>query len=511
MTTAALEEGRFELRGELGSGGMGYVYRVFDQQRGEEVALKSLRAQSARDIYRFKREFRALADLTHPNLVMLHELFSVGEQWMFTMELVTGVPFHRWARPGGPGAPVDVTRLRRALVQLADGLAAIHAAGKLHRDLKPTNLLVEPDGRVVILDFGLVADAALPLDRTHLETAVGTPAYMSPEQAADLPLGPASDMYSLGAILYELLAGRRPFEGVAAMVLHDKQHSDPPPLAERAPDAPKDLALLTTMLLARDPSARPSALEVLALLGEKPSPWTQRIAARAVRAAPGERDAELARLREALAASRDHAVIVLLDGPRGAGKTVVLETFLAELADTDAVILRGRASAREALATRALDWVVDSTAGYLLGLEPPERAAMMPSDVAAISRLFPAFRRVPGAELLLPGSINSVPTEELRERAFAAMMELCRAIATKHPLVIVVEDGQHGRLENVQMTSKFLSRPDAPPLLAVFAVRDDPDAEELFATIRRFPGDLRAIHLQPLPPVRPDLGKPGGS
>src|SRR5688500_15688876 len=114
MTTAAPEEGRFELRGELGSGGMGYVHRVFDQQRGEEVALKSLRAQSARDIYRFKREFRSLADLTHPNLVMLHELFSVGEQWMFTMELVDGVPFHRWARPNGPGAPVDVTRLRRA-------------------------------------------------------------------------------------------------------------------------------------------------------------------------------------------------------------------------------------------------------------------------------------------------------------------------------------------------------------------------------------------------------------
>jgi predicted Ser/Thr protein kinase len=510
MTTAALEEGRFELRGELGSGGMGYVHRVLDRQRGEEVALKSLRAQSARDIYRFKREFRSLADLTHPNLVMLHELFSVGEQWMFTMELVDGVPFHRWAR-NALGAPVDVARLRRALVQLADGLAAIHAAGKLHRDLKPNNVLVEKDGRVVILDFGLVADASLPVDRTHLETAVGTPAYMSPEQAADLPLGPASDMYSLGAILYELLTGRRPFEGLAAMVLHDKQHSDPPPIAERAPDAPKDLALLTTMLLARDPTARPSALEVLALLGEKPSPWTQRIAARAVRAAPGERDTELARLREAFAASHDHAVIALLQGPRGSGKTVVLETFLAGLAETDAVILRGRASSREALPTRALDWVVDSAAGYLLGLDPEERAAMLPPDVSAISRLFPAFRRVPGAELLLPGAINSVPTEELRDRAFAAMMELCRAIAATHPLLIVVEDGQHGRLENIQLTTRFLSRPDAPPLLALFAVRDEPEAEGLLAVIHEFPGDLRTIHLEPRPPVRPDLGKPGGS
>jgi eukaryotic-like serine/threonine-protein kinase len=510
MTTAALEEGRFELRGELGSGGMGYVHRVFDHQRGEEVALKSLRAQSARDIYRFKREFRALADLTHPNLVMLHELFSVGEQWMFTMELVDGVPFHRWARPGGAGAAADVTRLRRALVQLADGLAAIHAAGKLHRDLKPNNLLVEKDGRVVILDFGLVADASQPVDRTHLETAVGTPAYMSPEQAADLPLGPASDMYSLGAILYELLTGRRPFEGLAAMVLHDKQHTDPPPVAERSPDAPKDLAVLTTMLLARDPAARPSALEVLALLGEKPSPWTQRLAARAVRAAPGERDAELAVLREAFEASHDHAVIALLEGPRGAGKTVVLETFLAEVADDDAVILRGRASSRESLPTRAMDWVVDSAAAYLLGLPPAERAAMMPADVAAISRLFPAFRRVPGAELLLPGVVTSLPSDDLRDRAFGAMMELCRAIAAKHPLLIVVEDGQHGRLENIQLTSKFLARPDAPPLLALFAVRGD-EAEEMLQAIQAFPGDLRTIHLAPRPPVRPDLGKPGGS
>src|SRR5678815_1722897 len=133
-----------------------------------EVALKLLRQASGRDLYRFKREFRSLADIVHPNLVALHEMHAVGGDWYFTMELVEGVSFIDWVRPGkvsGPArtradiaeAQLDEGRLRGALVQLVDALLALHRAGKLHRDLKPSNVLVTRTGRLALLDFGLIA------------------------------------------------------------------------------------------------------------------------------------------------------------------------------------------------------------------------------------------------------------------------------------------------------------------------------------------------------------------
>src|SRR5262245_50602050 len=135
-----LAGGRFELRGTLGSGGAGVVYRAYDQQLRREVSLKLLRQASGRDLYRFKREFRALADIAHPNLVTLHELHAVAGDWYFTMELVEGVSFIDWVRPGralGPArtrsdiqvSVVHEPRLRRALVQLVDALLALHQAG----------------------------------------------------------------------------------------------------------------------------------------------------------------------------------------------------------------------------------------------------------------------------------------------------------------------------------------------------------------------------------------------
>src|SRR5262245_22752817 len=179
---SAAEENRFEVRGSLGSGGMGTVYRALDRRLGREVALKTLRNVTGRDLYRFKREFRSLADLVHPNLVTLHELHTNGDEWFFTMELVEGKTLIEHVRPSArdtptatPGsqdatgvlvaaprtrqdvvdAPLDVARLRAVLPGLVEGVMALHAGGKLHRDLKPSNAMVTRDGRVVLLDFGL--------------------------------------------------------------------------------------------------------------------------------------------------------------------------------------------------------------------------------------------------------------------------------------------------------------------------------------------------------------------
>jgi serine/threonine protein kinase len=194
------DTGRFQILKRLGSGGMGVVYEALDRVRGEAVALKTLRWPDGATIYRFKKEFRTLADIAHTNLVALYELFGERDQWYFTMELVPGVEFTEHVRPHG----LDVTRLRPALAQVAEGLVAVHRAGKLHRDLKPSNVKVTPQGRVVILDFGISADALAVRNsgppRTIEDGVWGTVAYMAPEQIDGHP-AVASDWYALGCTL----------------------------------------------------------------------------------------------------------------------------------------------------------------------------------------------------------------------------------------------------------------------------------------------------------------------
>src|SRR5688572_24338196 len=211
---------RFVVLSKLGSGATGVVYAADDKETGTRVALKVLRSLSPESVADFKQEFRAIADLDHPNLVRLGELIAEGDRWLFTMELVDGVDFYTYVRPDGV---LDTDRLRGTLVQLFSALSALHANGQVHRDVKPSNVLVRENGGVKLLDFGLVTavanDQSKPLD----DAPVGTTAYVAPEQAAGRAVTPASDFYAVGVMLYEALAGRLPFEGPPLKILMDKQ------------------------------------------------------------------------------------------------------------------------------------------------------------------------------------------------------------------------------------------------------------------------------------------------
>jgi hypothetical protein len=183
---------RFSLVRQVGAGGMGAVYEVHDSVRDEVVALKTLLRASAAGLYRLKREFRSLVDVTHPNLVCLYELFVEDDRCFFTMELVRGLNFVDYARESERG-PRFTERLIPAIRQLIDGVSALHQRGKLHQDIKPSNVLVTREGRVVILDFGLITELLAQHVGEIGFVRAGTPAYMSPEQASGAPPSEASD------------------------------------------------------------------------------------------------------------------------------------------------------------------------------------------------------------------------------------------------------------------------------------------------------------------------------
>jgi hypothetical protein len=326
---------RFDVTREIGRGGMGVVYEAVDRETGVPVALKSLRFVAPELILHLKNEFRALQDLYHPNLVTLGELVEDRGEWFFSMELIDGAALgdHIAAAPD----PEREARLRSAIGQLAKGLNALHEFGKVHRDVKPSNVMVDRDGRVVILDFGLVTD----LHADSGGDAIGSVAYMAPEQAAGGRVSPASDWYAFGVVLYELLAGELPFCGTPREIIEAKQGRRPAPLKG---DAPVDLAALVDALLAFDPGERPGGGEVLLRLGVEDSNLLK------VPEAAGSRGRgpfigrhrELAALVAAFdETGRSRTVSVLVHGPSGVGKSALLDRFLDALPDT-ATVLRGR-------------------------------------------------------------------------------------------------------------------------------------------------------------------------
>jgi hypothetical protein len=491
---------RFEMRGELGTGATGAVYRVLDRERGEEVALKTLRRVSGADLYRFKREFRALAGVHHPNLATLHELFVVGNEWMFTMELVDGERFDQYVRPGGQ---LDEARLRDALRQLVDGLCALHAAGKIHRDLKPSNVLVDQRGRTVILDFGLAVSTE-NVDRTHEGGSVGTIAYMSPEQAADLPLTEATDWYAVGVMLHEALVGVRPIRGSPQDIFLRKQIEEAPSLESLA-GAPEDLAELCTLLLDRNPELRADGEEVLAALGAELSPATRAIAeaATARKRSPAD-PAALARLSDALAASRDHFVIVVVRGARGSGKTALVDAFADEVRDGDAnaLVLAARDNAREQTPLPAVDQAVDQLSAYLLGLPRRDVEAIV-FDAAPLARIFPALRRIPLLQLpTLPQAREAPPLDRFAE-GIRALRRVLHRVSLRGPLLWTVDDGRGPSPERARLLVDHFtsgSEDERPHLLLVAAMHPEVvDGNPMIANLVRWRddkrGDLRFIDL----------------
>jgi eukaryotic-like serine/threonine-protein kinase len=267
MLANGTQFGHYRIVAPLGAGGMGEVYRARDARLGRDVALKVLPEQFARDpdrLSRFEREARAVAALAHPNVLVLYDVGTDQGVPYAVTELLEGETLARRLARG----PLPWRKAVEVGAAVAEGLAAAHAKGIIHRDIKPGNLFLITDERVKILDFGLAKiEAGRPAaheetcsynsGRTQTGAVIGTPAYMAPEQLRGLPTDARSDLFSLGCSLYEMVSGRGPFKGqtdaeLAAAILHD----DPPGLGDVARMIPAELERLVSHCLEKNPEAR---------------------------------------------------------------------------------------------------------------------------------------------------------------------------------------------------------------------------------------------------------------
>jgi serine/threonine protein kinase len=462
---------RFTLLEKAGSGTFGDVYRAHDHRRDKTVALKILRATSAAALLHFKREFRTISQLRHPNLVELYEFFAMEDRWMFTMELIAGADFLRYVEGDRQSTWSEREgRIRRLLPQLAAALHVLHEHQLLHRDLKPANVMIEEAGRLVLLDFGLIraADAAGTLSATM----AGTPEYMSPEQAAAKPLTGASDWYSAGVMLYRALTGVMPFRGAMPEVLEKKRTEDPPPPSAIRTDTASDLDVLCRGLMSRDPEERLRAVATLARTDYSAALPQMRSGETLGQPPLVGRDRELAAL--AMAASevrRGKPTVVHLAGPSGIGKSSLLRKFATQQnADGGALVLAGRCHENEFVPYPGLDGLVDALVYHLRHAPRQQVEEVLPRNFELAVRLFPVLGHLSPRQATAAAPKDS---GEFRLRAFAALREMFGRLAERRRLILIIDDLQWSDRDTVRFLSDLMVAGDAPQLLLVLAYRSE--------------------------------------
>jgi branched-chain amino acid transport system substrate-binding protein len=248
--------GKYEIQAEIGKGGMGIVYLGYDPLLDRQVAIKVLAPHLVWEegfVERFLREARAAARIKHPNIVTIHDVGQEGDQFYFVMEYLEGQTLAECVRQQGPLPLGEVDRILRPV---ADALDYAHQHGLVHRDIKPGNIVIGPTGQVTLTDFG-IARAAQETRLTTAGTIMGTPEYMSPEQAWGEEVDYHTDLYSLAVVAYEMLSGRVPFRGTTPhAVLYKQIHEPPPQIQEARPNLPASVDVVLARALSKEPSKR---------------------------------------------------------------------------------------------------------------------------------------------------------------------------------------------------------------------------------------------------------------
>jgi hypothetical protein len=314
--------GKFQVRARLGAGGFGAVYRAYDPQLDREVALKvphpgTLDTPEA--VQRFLREAKTAARLHHPQIVPVYDFGQDGPHYYIASAYIGGVALSREIDDQDQG--IDPHRAARIVCDLAGALAYAHREGIVHRDVKPDNVMVDPTGDVYLVDFGLAYWHEAAERLTHADATPGTPGYIAPEQVggSSRDAKPASDQYSLGVVLYQLLCGRMPFDGVVAYIAYQTANAEPPPPRTVNPKIPLDLETICLKAMAKPTAARYASCEDLA---EDLRRWLKGQPIRARRLGPVERVTRWGRRNPVVAGLMATLTVVLVAG-------TVISTYFA--------------------------------------------------------------------------------------------------------------------------------------------------------------------------------------
>ncbi len=474
-TDETLETGRtvdrYEVVARISAGGMGEVYRARDPLLERELVLKVLpqRAQfHAEALERFVREARAASALNHPNIVTIYAIGEADNHHFIAMELVRGITLRQLGRERA-----TVRVVAQVGAQAAKALAVAHEAGIVHRDIKPENIMMRDDGYVKVLDFGIAQlarnenpdrnEANSRLTRPGM--VVGTMRYMSPEQATADAITPASDIFSLGIVLYELATGRHPFEASSDMaVLSSIILRDAFAPSRMNPRLPKEFDSVIMRMLSKNAAARPTSIEVATLLGSIAEPpanattsegWSMR----------GEivgREVEKSALREEfMEAAAGHATMVCVSGEPGIGKTTLVEDFLSELARNSAhLVARGRCSERLAGAEAYLP-ILDALEDLLK--EDPGGAMRKALELQA-----PSWRRQVAPFDTGPGSAAPAASQERLKRELAAFLE---QVSRDNPLVLFIEDIHWADASTVDLLAYVVTRLNRSRIFTIVTFR----------------------------------------
>ena len=472
--------GPYEIVGTVGAGGMGDVYRAHDARLGRDVAVKVMNRaslpQTAFD--RFRREARAASSLNHPNIVTIHEIEETGTDIYIVMELVEGQTVREIINERPP-IPI-VTSI---LGQVAQALSIAHKAGIIHRDIKPENVMVRADGYVKLLDFGLariVADARADENATKEQTAtgmlVGTMRYMSPEQATGEHVTSASDVFSLGLVMYELATGHHPFArdpgaGVLRAIISER--AIPP--SKLNPEIPASLDTLILQMLQGEARQRPDAGEVAARIQAALSKDTPGeavpLAARARTELVG-RDAERAELTAAFErAAAGHGMLLSVTGEPGIGKTALIEDFLESLTagSTPCLVSRGRCSERLAGVEaylpllEVLDGLVQGVQGHALARMMKLLAPQWYAQIAPLSST--------DSVSSVSGRIVSEKTSS-PERLKRELAHFLQEASRDQPLVVMLDNVHWIDLSSTDVLTYLAARLDEMRLLVIVCYRE---------------------------------------
>lgn len=523
---------RYTLEETLGKGTFGQVFSAWDSVRSHRVALKVLRHIEPNTLLRFKHEFRALNDLRHPHLVRVYKLGRDRGIWFIVMEQVHGTPFTQHASPhedagdaalhedktivltsGDTSASarekddpynalsahdyveprLDVYTLRHRLLQLCDGVYALHQTDIVHCDLKPSNILVTPEGRVVILDFGVAQNVSpLAAHEQHDGTHAGTRVYMPPEVDHSEKTTPAFDWYAVGMMLAELLTGyhatllsNTPYSTLCALFENAKKHYP-------SYDA---LFAVYLRLLDPDPTQRAGHRDIRSACDAPP--LTDHAPYHSKRALFG-RTHELKQMLNAYARFvQGTPETLLIEGEQGMGKSLLCRHFLRAitLSDTPSYILFARCKSDELLGYRAFDEVVDGLAAVLRAIPSQERNALLQDCTPALFALFPALQSVAPNDL---PDIQDLPPSP--EDALYALHNLLTQVAKTRRIVIWVDDLDNADRDSLRWIARIFGPGARPNVFLLLSQRSRGTSPKETVDINTLGYAIQRVALAPFDP-----------